>query len=147
MNSASALTIRAVEPIIKPNALPVQTDPSGDSSMRIILKVTAGPHVGRDFFLEGHDVFLVGRARQAHFHLPKKDLRISRGHCMIEANFPPCRLRDMDSRNGTFVNGQKVKTADIRDGDEIRVGRTILQVAVETTGPTPVTECSSGNCT
>jgi eukaryotic-like serine/threonine-protein kinase len=96
----------------------------------IKLTVTAGPSKGREFVFEGHDTFLVGRSRRAHFRLTGEDRYFSRLHFLIEANLPRCRLVDMGSRNGTSVNGQKVKTADLSDGDEIKAGHTVLRVSI-----------------
>ncbi len=50
---------------------------------------------------------------------------------MMEVNPPECRLIDMGSHNGTFVNGEKIFTADLKDGDQIRAGHTILRVKVD----------------
>ncbi len=99
--------------------------------MRITLKVTSGPHTGREFCFVGHDTFIVGRSKQAHFRLPAKDKYFSRLHFLIEVNPPQCRLMDLGSRNGTFLNGEPVHGADIKHGDVIRAGHTFLRVSVE----------------
>jgi serine/threonine-protein kinase len=99
--------------------------------MRIVLAVTAGPHEGKEFAFAGHDTFIVGRSKRAHFQLPAKDLFFSRVHFMVELNPPHCRLMDLGSRNGTCVNGQRVQVADLQDGDQIRAGITTLRVNVE----------------
>jgi serine/threonine-protein kinase len=83
------------------------------------------------FGFAGHDTFLVGRSRRAHFQLSGQDRYFSRVHFMVEMNPPRCRLMDMDSRNGTRVNGTRVETADLKDGDQIRAGRTVLHVRIE----------------
>jgi serine/threonine-protein kinase len=98
--------------------------------MRIILTVTAGPNKGRKFHFGGHDTFVVGRSPQAHFKVPAKDRFFSRVHFLVEVNPPHCRLVDLGSRNGTFVNDQKVTVSDLWDGDRIKAGRTILQLDV-----------------
>lgn len=103
--------------------------------MRVTLTVTAGPHEGRTFMFAGHDTFLVGRSKQAHFRLPAKDRYFSRVHFLVEVNPPRCCLMDMGSRNGTYVNDQKVATADLQNGDKIRAGRTILRVTVDDVEP------------
>jgi serine/threonine-protein kinase len=103
------------------------------TAMKITLTVTAGPHKGRIFTFTGHDRFLVGRSKKAHFRLETgqdKDRHVSRFHFMVEVNPPLCRLLDMGSRNGTHVNGQRVTSVDLHHGDEVRVGHTILQVAL-----------------
>jgi pSer/pThr/pTyr-binding forkhead associated (FHA) protein len=52
---------------------------------------------------------------------------ISRRHCEIRRLGGTYLLRD-SSRNGTFVNGARIEHAQLRDGDQIRVGTNILQV-------------------
>ena len=105
-------------------------DPAESEAMRINLTVKAGPHEGEVFEFEERAFFIVGRSERANFRLPVKDNSISRIHFMIEMNPPQCRLTDMDSTNGTKVNGQKVAMADLKDGDLITAGKTILLVSV-----------------
>ena len=99
--------------------------------MLVTLAVTSGPLAGRSFPFEGHDVFLVGRSPNAHCRFPEDDPFFSRVHFLVEINPPRCRITDMGSRNGTFVNGRKVEVVDLADGDEIRAGHTRFTVAVE----------------
>ena len=58
----------------------------------------------------------------------------SRNHFLVEVNPPLCRLLDMNSHNGTFVNRQRVESADLHDGDEIKAGHTLLRVSVKQPG-------------
>jgi pSer/pThr/pTyr-binding forkhead associated (FHA) protein len=110
--------------------------------MRINLRVEAGPHEGQVFEFEGHSNFVVGRSPKAHFRLPEKDKYFSRIHFMIEVHPPLSRLMDMGSTNGTLVNGKRVTSADLKDGDLIKAGISVLRVSL--TGlnaqPDPVTE-------
>lgn len=99
--------------------------------MRITLKVTDGPHQGQQFTFEGHDNFIVGRSEGVHFRPSHDDKGISRIHFMVEVNPPSCQLMDMGSRNGTYVNGAKVTTAPLKDGDLIKAGQTSLRVSVD----------------
>ncbi|MCE9530528.1 MAG: FHA domain-containing protein, partial [Planctomycetes bacterium] len=96
--------------------------------MFIELAVTAGPHMGSSFQFAEHATFLVGRSPRVHFALPDKDPYVSRTHFLVEVNPPLCRLRDMNSRNGTLVNGKKVPEADLRHGDTIGIGTTTISV-------------------
>src|SRR5262245_57153866 len=127
--SCSLLTLTAA--ILSIRILPAYHGPTAfagsQQSMRVMLTVTAGPHKGRVFVFSGHDTFLVGRSHRAHFQLPRKDTYFSRIHFMVEVNPPHCRIVDMGSRNGTHVNGEKVDMADLRPGDRIKAGRTILR--------------------
>jgi serine/threonine-protein kinase len=107
--------------------------------MRVLIAVIAGPHQGRVFTFAGHDVFLVGRSRRAHFRLPERDEYFSRIHFLVEVNPPRCQLIDMKSTNGTYVNGQRVRVADLKHGDRIQGGQTVLQVSLEGADSEPAT--------
>jgi serine/threonine-protein kinase len=98
--------------------------------MRVTLCVIAGPHAGTEFTFSRHDTFLVGRSRHAHFQLREKDRYFSRIHFMMEVNPPHCRLIDIGSRNGTYVNGERVLSSVLSDGDQIRAGHTVLRLSV-----------------
>ena len=57
---------------------------------------------------------------------------VSRVHCRLTV-LPDGRLevRDLQSTNGTYVNGTRVDTAPLRDGDRLRLGRVELLVRRE----------------
>ena len=120
--------------------------------MHIRLTVKAGPHEGQVFEFEEHSNFLVGRSTRANFPLP--DPFFSRIHFMIEVNPPLCRLIDMGSTNGTAVNGQRATTIDLKDGDLIQAGKTVLRLSVaeaeaehvDTTGTLDLPESGSERC-
>ena len=97
--------------------------------MQVTLRVLSGPHVGRSFVFNQHDTFLIGRSEAAHLCLPD-DRYFSRNHCILEIAPPRCFLRDLGSLNGTYVNGQKVQEAYLRNGDRVQGGQTVLAVEV-----------------
>ncbi len=101
--------------------------------MQIVLTVTSGPHEGRQFSFDGHDNFIVGRAKAAQFRLPSKDQFFSRNHFLIEVNPPLCRLLDLNSTNGTLVNGKQVTSIELHDGDTIEAGDTTMRVSLAST--------------
>lgn len=101
--------------------------------MKVTLEVVEGPHAGLCFNFHDRDNFIVGRSPKAHFRLPHRDKTLSRFHFMVEVNPPFCRLIDMASRNGTFLNDKPVSVAALTDGDEIRGGDTRFRVRIETT--------------
>ena len=107
--------------------------------MQVNLKVTSGPYKGRIFSFTQHDTFLIGRSPDAHLCLPE-DRYFSRNHCLLEMNPPHSYLRDLNSTNGTFLNGQRVKDAFLNNGDRIQCGETILVVEVTTTAPVDLSE-------
>jgi eukaryotic-like serine/threonine-protein kinase len=97
--------------------------------MRVTLRVIAGPHVGRVFTFDQHDTFLIGRSESAHFCLPD-DRFFSRHHCIFEIAPPQCFVRDLGSTNGTYINGKRLETAHLKNGDRIQGGETIINVEV-----------------
>ena len=100
--------------------------------MIVVLRVTAGPHVGQEYVFDRHDTFVVGRSSQVHFPVPD-DRFLSRDHFLIEFNPPVCFLKDMGSTNGTKVNGQRVAEARLHDGDVIEAGKSAFVIQVQTT--------------
>ncbi|RCS54494.1 FHA domain-containing protein [Bremerella cremea] len=114
----------------------------------IRIEVKKGPMQGKVFTFEDHDIFLFGRDEQ-HCHASiQEDPFVSRHHFLLEVNPPLSRLRDLGSRNGTFVNGTKHggratfaaaeenakvagPTVDLTNGDVITAGKTVFQVFVE----------------
>jgi serine/threonine-protein kinase len=102
--------------------------------MQIDLRVLAGPYKGRVFSFTQADTFLIGRTIDSHLYLPE-DKFFSRHHCLLEITPPHCRLRDLGSTNGTYVNGRRVAEASLQHGDEIQGGETVLRVDVTSTEP------------
>jgi hypothetical protein len=111
------------------------------------LTVKEGVMRGKEFVFDVHDTFLFGRMDECHACLPD-DVRVSRHHFILEANPPDARIRDLGSLNGTYVNNtryggrkshetpeegakRRYPQVDLRDGDEIKVGKTVLHVKVE----------------
>ena len=80
--------------------------------------------------LERQDVIL-GRALEADVRV--NDTQVSRGHARItaihnsETNSVDYFLTDLDSRNGTFHNGRRIRHERLENGDKIMVGETILR--------------------
>src|SRR5712691_4385455 len=97
--------------------------------MQVNLKVLAGPYKGSVFTFNQPDTFLIGRTNDSHLCLPN-DRFFSRHHCLVEISPPRCFLRDLGSTNGTFVNGQRVREAFLKSGDQIQGGETVLLVDV-----------------
>jgi hypothetical protein len=103
-------------------------------TVHVTLDVVTGPHIGAHFEFQHHDTFLVGRGTWAHLCL-SRDLHFSRHHFRIEIRPPDCYLIDLGSRNGTFVNGHRVKSVFLRDGDVISGGKTEIRVRVGNAKP------------
>jgi pSer/pThr/pTyr-binding forkhead associated (FHA) protein len=70
-----------------------------------------------------NDVTVLGRSVQADIPIPS-DGNCSRKHCQIRKWAGKFMLEDLQSHNGTFVNGEKVATYELSDGDLITIGDT-----------------------
>lgn len=92
--------------------------------MWILQRVGDSPDTQTFRILEG-DVRTIGRATGADFILDAA--LVSRVHCRVTA-LPTGELEvtDLDSTNGTFVNGRRVSTARLTTGDRLHVGRVEL---------------------
>jgi predicted component of type VI protein secretion system len=103
------------------------------------LKVTAGNATGQEIQVE--DEFLIGRSEEGAGALAS-DVEISRRHAKItrgaDGNYS---IEDLDSRNGTWVNGQRIeKPEGLYVGDAVEVGGTKLVVQVSAVTPPPDTQ-------
>lgn len=83
-------------------------------------------------------VLTLGRAPSND--IPLYDAGISNHHCRLRLEGDLALLEDLNSSNGTFLNGQPVREAALSDGDLIRIGTTLLKfelLAPPTTAPFP----------
>jgi len=72
------------------------------------------------------DVTVIGRSAQADIPIPS-DGNCSRKHCQIRKWAGKFMVEDLQSHNGTFVNGNKVvKECPLTDGDLISAGDTTI---------------------
>lgn len=62
--------------------------------------------------------------RGAEADLQVLDEKVSRVHCSLRPLDGDVVVTDLDSTNGTFVNGRSIDVGRIRPGDKLRVGRT-----------------------
>ena len=105
---------------------PVTLRPLQASAGCWALKVTAGPHVGQRFELTQLPA-LLGRAEEATVRLAQ-DKYVSRRHAELYDQQKTLRLCDLQSKQGTMVNGRPVEDQVLLAGDEIQVGQSILVV-------------------
>jgi two-component system cell cycle response regulator len=106
----------------------------GDRDKRhAALVVLRGEEIGRDFRLR-HKPMVIGRGTDADIRLP--DDRASREHARVafEGNAgtddTTFVLTDLGSTNRTFVNSKPVDSIQLRAGDKIQIGDTILKFVV-----------------
>ena len=99
----------------------------------IALVVLEGSQAGENIWITRLP-FLVGRGKKSTMALA--DETVSRDHAEIRLGAGGrLELEDMGSSNGSFVNGDRIETAAIEDGDQIRFGSLRYQLLVEERGP------------
>jgi NADPH-dependent 2,4-dienoyl-CoA reductase/sulfur reductase-like enzyme/ferredoxin len=96
-------------------------------------RVRGGAALGQT--LELRDELVVGRDSFREFYIA--DAKLSRRHARIFVT-PDGQvwIEDLDSTNGTFLNGERIERARVNLGDQIRLGATTLELtAAESLGP------------
>jgi pSer/pThr/pTyr-binding forkhead associated (FHA) protein len=83
----------------------------------------AGPLEGATFGLDEEELSI---GREPGNNLTIEDLRMSRRHCFLKKEAEAYTITDLESRNGTFVNGVPVKERRLEHGDQIRVGQSVF---------------------
>jgi transcriptional regulator with GAF, ATPase, and Fis domain len=92
------------------------------------IQVAAGPLADSTYFLTDAEITI---GRDPANSLSIGDLSLSRRHCVVARSGDGYTLCDLDSRNGTFVNGQVVSEKQLDHGDQISVGESVLIFLVE----------------
>lgn len=92
-------------------------------------KLCDAQHGNREIPLEKLPV-LLGRGSDAGIQV--LDGFASRRHCEISEKDGALFMRDLGSKNGSFVNGRYTSESSLRPGDELGVGATTFVVSYET---------------
>lgn len=88
------------------------------------LLVINGPNRGARFDVTRNEPLLIGRSVGTHIRVD--DTEMSRQHAKVLEDRGVYRVVDLQSANGTFVNGQRVSEHTLVNGDSIRLGATVL---------------------
>jgi pSer/pThr/pTyr-binding forkhead associated (FHA) protein len=95
---------------------------------RARLVVVSGPAAGRELEL-GRPRLLVGRGDEADLVL--RDDSLSKAHALFLLTSEGYQLQDLESVNGTWVNGARTEIALLAPDDRIAVGEHVLRYVVE----------------
>jgi eukaryotic-like serine/threonine-protein kinase len=125
-------------------------------SAEVRLTIVQGVPEGKVFTFRGRTIGTIGRADDCLLRLPRDvvHLDVSRHHCLLDIDPPEIRVRDLGSKNGTYVNGVKIGQRQsgltpeaasvvempewpLEEGDELRVGNTVFRVSVSRDDPAP----------
>ncbi len=91
--------------------------------MKPRLQVAAGPLTDSTYFLTDAEIRI---GRDPSNSLAISDLSLSRRHCVLSREQDSYKICDLDSRDGTFVNGGAVSEASLCHGDRISVGESVF---------------------
>jgi len=98
--------------------------------MLLRLTVIKGQDDGKTFEVRENETRLLGRSSKIDIRI--RDLGISRLHCQVANDGSRCVVTDMNSKNGTLLNGVKINgEVELHSNDCIEIGTTILRVMVE----------------
>jgi pSer/pThr/pTyr-binding forkhead associated (FHA) protein len=92
-----------------------------------LLQTADGAELPLRFRILPGNVKTVGRAPRADFIVDAP--LVSRLHCQLTAGAAELEVVDLESTNGTFVNGKRVERATLQRGDTLGVGRVQLTIA------------------
>ncbi len=95
--------------------------------MQIFLEIRSGPTAGTKIPLAPGQPLRIGRNPNADYAFPDDKL-MSSLHFAMDYSEKGCRILDLQSSNGTFLHGARVKEATLANGDEIRAGNTVFVV-------------------
>jgi pSer/pThr/pTyr-binding forkhead associated (FHA) protein len=91
------------------------------------LKTEDGSEPAFNFRILPGSIKTIGRAPRADFIVDAT--LVSRLHCRLTAGATELEMVDLESTNGTFVNGERADRASLKDGDRLGVGRVDLIVS------------------
>jgi len=99
------------------------TDRTYDSPV-LVLHVLQGPDRGKHFELPQNEPQMIGRSSES---LPLTDTTVSRRHAELTPDGGKWFLRDLESANGTFINGELIHgRIELSPGDQVRCGDTLF---------------------
>lgn len=85
-----------------------------------VLVIVRGRNIGESFLLEDNEVS-IGRDPQSDIFLD--DITVSRKHARIRIDGEKTIISDVGSLNGTYVNRNQIEEIDLRDRDEVQIGK------------------------
>lgn len=84
-------------------------------------------------------VKVIGRSSEVEIQFPGKLVKLSRLHAWASWPSAGPQLRDLDSKNGTWVNGRRISSVSLHHGDHVILGEIVLLIhepdRTETVGP------------
>jgi pSer/pThr/pTyr-binding forkhead associated (FHA) protein len=98
----------------------------GSEAVQWALRFISGKYQGGEFPLRPHREIVVGRSSELDMVLVED--MVSRKHAKITTDDKTVTIQDLGSTNGTFVNGEKIRKVELKDGDRILIGTSIVKL-------------------
>jgi pSer/pThr/pTyr-binding forkhead associated (FHA) protein len=108
----------------------VQSGQAAHLLARAWLQCVEGNDKGKVFDLSEGNVWVIGRGHSADVTV--MDIKASRAHCRVDRIGDTFYVNDLNSTNGTYVNGQQVERQVLARGDYVKIGYTIFAFQYET---------------
>jgi pSer/pThr/pTyr-binding forkhead associated (FHA) protein len=105
-----------------PSPRPAPVDDAGATRVRqalpkYLLRGVSGAAFGKAYAVTGTQV--IGRHHECDISIPSEE--ISRRHAQVKPSAEGVLVEDLGSSNGTFINGQRVQSGLLKNGDELRL--------------------------
>src|SRR5262245_23417478 len=100
--------------------------PGGEEVVRWALRFISGKYQGGEFPLKINREIIIGRSSELDM-VVVEDM-VSRKHAKITTDDKTVTIADLGSTNGTFVNGEKVRSCELKDGDRVLIGTSIIKL-------------------
>jgi pSer/pThr/pTyr-binding forkhead associated (FHA) protein len=98
----------------------------GSEAVQWALRFISGKYQGGEFPLRPHREIVIGRSSELDMVLVED--MVSRKHAKITTDDKTVSIQDLGSTNGTFVNGEKIRKVELKDGDRILIGTSIVKL-------------------
>ncbi len=97
-----------------------------DAPSGFALRFISGKYQGGEYPLPSEKEIVIGRGGELDIVLVED--MVSRKHAKITMQQGKIVIQDLGSTNGTFVNGEKIKRAKLKEGDRVLIGTSILKL-------------------
>ncbi|HTD44315.1 MAG TPA: DUF4123 domain-containing protein [Bryobacteraceae bacterium] len=98
--------------------------------MLVILEAVSGPVAGRRIEVREGTSLRIGRSSKSDYAIGE-DSYLSGQHFAVECDGAQCRVRDLGSSNGTFLNGDRIVERIVQEGDSLAAGRSMFTVRIQ----------------
>ncbi|HYG75406.1 MAG TPA: FHA domain-containing serine/threonine-protein kinase [Planctomycetota bacterium] len=100
--------------------------PTSPAKQLIHLLVVSGPDKGKNYFIQPRREALIGRVPAADLRL--SDPNSSGRHCLVRSAGDIAFIEDLNSSNGTFVNGEPISSRILDERGTLKIGTTIIEL-------------------